>query len=80
MAVDPERVSCQFAVSLDEGRGEPVPAIRATIGDDLVPGTLQPGAFDALGVRGQVFVVVVSDCAWTLVIQRVPEPEPSDEP
>lgn len=80
VAVDPERVSCQFAVSLDEGRGEPVPAIRATIGDDLVPGTLQPGSFDALGVRGQVFVVVASDCAWTLVIQRVAEPEPSDEP
>ena len=80
VAVDPERVSCQFAVSLDEGRGEPVPAIRATIGDDLVPGTLQPGGFDALGVRGPVFVVVVSDCAWTLVIQRVPEPAPSDEP
>ena len=49
----------------------PVPAIRATIGNDLVPGTLQPGAFDALGVRGQVFVNVVSDCAWTLVIERV---------
>jgi len=80
VAVDPERVSCQFAVSLDEGRGAPIPAIRATIGDDLVPGTLQPGSFDALGVRGQVFVVVASDCAWTLVIQRVPEPEPSDEP
>ena len=73
-------MSCQFAVSLAKGRGEPVPAIRATIGDGLVPGTLQPGGFDALGVRGQVFVVVVSDCAWTLVIQRVPEPEPGDEP
>jgi hypothetical protein len=80
VAVDPERMSCQFAVSLAKGRGKPVPAIRATIGDGLVPGTLQPGGFDALGVRGQVFVVVVSDCAWTLVIQRVPEPETGDEP
>ena len=75
VAVDPERVSCQFSVSLAKGRGEGVPAIRATIGDDLVPGTLQPGGFDALGVRGPVFVVVVSDCAWALVIQRVPKPE-----
>ena len=76
VAVDPEGVSCQFAVSLAEGGEEPVPAIRATIGNDLVPGTLQPGAFRALGVRGQAFVAVVSDCAWTLVIQRVPESEP----
>ena len=80
VAVDPERTSCQFAVSLAEGGGEPVPAIRATIGNDLVPGTLQPGGFDALGVRGQVFVTVASDCAWTLVIERVVEPEPTDGP
>ena len=78
VAVDPEGTSCQFAVSLAEGGGDPVPAIRATIGNDLVPGTLQPGAFDALGVRGQAFVNVVSDCAWTLVIERVVEPEPTD--
>jgi hypothetical protein len=80
VAVDPERVSCRFAVSLAKGGGEPVPAIRATIGNDLVPGTFQPGAFDALGVRGQVFVVVASDCAWTLVIERLPRTEPGDEP
>jgi len=80
VAVDPEGTSCQFAVSLAEGGREPVPAIRATIGNDLVPGTLQPGAFDALGVRGQVFVTVASDCAWTLVIERVVEPEPTESP
>jgi hypothetical protein len=71
VAVDPEGVACSFAVSLAEGRDEPVPAIRATIGNDLVPGTLQAGSFDALDVRGQVFVSVASDCAWALVIQRV---------
>ncbi len=71
VAVDPEGVDCSFAVSLAEGRDEPVPAIRATIGNDLVPGTLQPGGFDDLDVRGQVFVSVVSDCAWALVIERV---------
>jgi len=80
VAVDPEGTSCRFAVSLAEGSGDPVPAIRATIGNDLVPGTLQPGAFDALGVRGQAFVRVVSDCAWTLVIERVVEPEPTESP
>lgn len=78
VAVDPERVACTFAVSLAEGSGDPVPAIRATIGNDIVPGTLQPASFDALGLRGQVFVSVVSDCAWTLVIERVPR-SPSDE-
>lgn len=71
VAVDPDGIDCSFAVSLAEGRDEPVPAIRATIGNDLVPGTLQPGGFDALDVRGQVFVGVVSDCAWALVIERV---------
>jgi hypothetical protein len=78
VAVDPEGIACSFAVSLAEGGGDPVPAIRATIGNDLVPGTLQPSAFDALDVRGQVFVTVVSDCAWTLVIERVPEAGPND--
>jgi hypothetical protein len=73
VAVDPEAVTCRLAVSLAEGGGEPVPAIRATIGNDLVPGTLQPTAFDALDVRGQVFVSVTSDCAWALVIERLPE-------
>jgi hypothetical protein len=78
VAADPERAGCSFAVQLATGSGEPVPAIRATIGDDLVPGILQTNAFDALGQRGLVFVSVTSDCAWTLAIVRVPEaPEPS---
>jgi hypothetical protein len=80
VAVDPEGVSCRFAVSLAKGGDEPVPAIRATIGNDLVPGTLQPGGFDALDVRGQVFVGVASDCAWALVIERMRQPESTDSP
>jgi hypothetical protein len=80
VAVDPEGEGCRFGVSLAEGRREPVPAIRATIGSDLVPGTLQPGAFDALDVRGQLFVSVASDCAWALVIERVREPATNDAP
>lgn len=79
IATDPERVRCEFAVLLAEGAADPVPAIRATIGNGVDPGTLQPGSFAALGVRGQVFVMVESDCAWTMVIVRVPDPleEPS---
>jgi hypothetical protein len=80
VATDPERVGCRFAVSLAEGDREPRQAILATIGNGIDPGTLQPGAFDALDVRGQAFVRVVSDCAWTLVIERVPEPEATDAP
>jgi hypothetical protein len=76
VAVDPERLRCDFAVLLAEGDAEPIPAIRATIGNDVVPGTLQPTSFDALGVRGEVFVTVSSDCAWTLVIQSVPDETP----
>jgi hypothetical protein len=80
VAVDAERVRCQFSVSLSVGTSDPVPAIRATVGNDVVPGTLQPASFNALGVRGQVFVSVDSDCAWTLVVQRMPDlasPPPS---
>ena len=74
-ATDLDGGGCRFAVSLAAGRDDPVPAIRSTIGNaDLVRGTLQPGSFDALGVRGPVFVAVASDCGWTLVIQRVPPP------
>jgi hypothetical protein len=84
VAVDPDGVRCQFSVLLAVGSGTPVPAIRATIGNALVPGTLQPNSFAALAVRGQVFVTVTSDCAWTLVIERVaeatPQPSPSAAP
>ena len=82
VAVDPEHSRCSFALSIEAGGGDPVPAIRATIGSDLVPGTLQPGSFDALGVRGQVFLTIRSDCAWTFVIERAvpPSPEPSPSP
>lgn len=82
VAVDPDAERCTFAVSMASGASQPVPAIRATIGADLVPGTLQPSSFDALGVRGQAFVTVTSDCAWSLVVVHVDEatPEPSGSP
>jgi hypothetical protein len=75
VATDLDGGGCRFAVSLAAAGDDPVPAIRSTIGNaDVVPGTLQPGSFDALGVRGPAFVTVMSDCGWTLVLQRVPEP------
>lgn len=80
VALDPERVRCEFAVLLAEGSSEPVLAIRATVGNGVDPGTLQPGGFAALGVRGQAFLTVESDCAWTLVIVRLPDASPAPAP
>ncbi|MEO5986877.1 MAG: SH3 domain-containing protein [Candidatus Limnocylindria bacterium] len=76
IAVDPERARCAFAVSLTPvAGGDPRPAIRATIGTGVDRGVLQPQSFAALAVRGPVFVAVISDCGWALVIQRAPPPE-----
>jgi hypothetical protein len=80
IAIDPDEVRCDFAVQLAEGDAAPVPAIRATIGNDVVPGTLQPTSFDALGVTGEVFVMVTSDCDWAFVIQRVADASPMPSP
>jgi hypothetical protein len=82
LARDPELVGCRFAVSLAVGSAAPIPAIRATLGATTIPGTLQPAYFaDQPTLRGQVFVTVDSDCAWTFVFERVPpEPEPTPTP
>jgi hypothetical protein len=76
IAGDPDGAGCRFAVSLTPaGEEDPIAAIRSTVGDgDVVPGTLQPASFDALGVRGETFVEVRSDCRWALLIQRVRDP------
>ncbi|HSK94204.1 MAG TPA: SH3 domain-containing protein [Candidatus Angelobacter sp.] len=80
-AVDPERRRCTFAVLLAPADGEPISAIRATVGSDLVPGTLQPTFFAAQPeLRGQVFLTVQSDCAWSLVVIRVPPPDDEASP
>jgi hypothetical protein len=77
VALDPEGVRCQFDVLLEPSSGEPVRAIRATVGNDVVPGTLQPSFLASQPtLRGPVFLSVASDCAWTLVVTRVPEPVP----
>ena len=80
IALDPERSRCAFSVTFTPaGGGEPIPAIRATIGTGIDRGTLQPQSFAALALSGPVFASVSSDCAWALVIVRIP-PEPSPSP
>jgi len=80
IALDPERVRCSFAVSFTPaGSSDGIPAIRATVGTGIDRGTLQPQSFAALGLRGSVFVGVTSDCAWALVIVRIP-PQASPSP
>lgn len=79
VTVDPERVSCRFAVSLAAGGGEPVPALRSPVGPDPIHGVLQSTFFIGQpGLRGQVFLATETDCAWALaVIRQEPEPPPS---
>lgn len=80
IAADPESIGCRFSVSLSPVGGEPVPAIRATVGSGIDRGTLQPQTFAALGVRGPVFLGVASDCDWALALVRVPSASPSPRP
>ena len=80
VAVDPEGVRCQFSILLAAGSGEPVPAIRATVGDTLIPGILQTSFFVSQpALRGQLFLTAETDCAWTLAVMRE-EPEPTPAP
>ncbi len=80
IALDPEHIRCSFGVSFTPAGGtDPVPAIRATIGTGVDRGTLQPQSFAALDLSGPVFATVTSDCAWALVIVRIP-PDASPSP
>lgn len=80
IALDPERSRCSFAVSFTPAAGgDPIPAIRATVGTEIDRGTLQPQSFATLGLGGPSFVGVRSDCAWALVIVGIP-PDPSSSP
>ncbi|HEX9609746.1 MAG TPA: SH3 domain-containing protein [Candidatus Limnocylindria bacterium] len=80
VAVDPEGVRCQFSILLAAGSGEPMPAIRSTVGDMLIPGILQSSFFVSQpALRGQLFLTAETDCAWTLAVMRedaAPTPAP----
>jgi hypothetical protein len=83
IALDPERTRCELTVAATVGSAPPIPLIRATVGNGIDPGTLQPGAFTALGLVGQAFIRVESDCMWALVLMHPPPPEtpsPSSSP
>jgi hypothetical protein len=73
-------VRCQLTVLLGNPDSTPIPVIRATVGNGVDPGILQPGSFASFGVRGQIFVSVESDCSWALVIVRLPTATPSPSP
>jgi hypothetical protein len=71
---------CAFFVDLAAGGGEPVKAIRATIGGVPAPGELFPSFFAAHnGLIGRPLTVSVrSDCSWALTfVQERPESSPS---
>jgi hypothetical protein len=71
---------CAFFVDLAAGGGEPVKAIRATIGGVPAPGELFPSFFaahDAL-IGRPLTVMVRSDCSWALTfVQERPKSSPS---
>lgn len=79
-AIDPDGVGCVFALDLRTGSGDPVPAIRAAVGNGPTPGVLGSDYFtDQPALRGQLFATVRSDCAWAITVVRV-LPSPSGSP
>jgi hypothetical protein len=71
---------CSFFVDLRAGSGEPVSAIRATIGGVPAPGELfsQFFAEHRSLVDTDLFVSVTSDCSWALTfVHQRPEPTPA---
>ncbi len=71
---------CSFFADLTAGSGEPVSAIRATVGGVPAPGELFSQFFaehDEL-IDTDLFVSVTSDCSWALTFaQQRPEPTPA---
>jgi hypothetical protein len=71
---------CSFFVNLAAGSGEPVSAIRATVGGVPAPGELFRQFFAGHPelIDGDVFVSVESDCSWALTfVQARPGPTPA---
>ncbi|HSM39010.1 MAG TPA: hypothetical protein VK838_06715 [Candidatus Limnocylindrales bacterium] len=70
---------CTFAVDLRAGSGDPVPAIRTTVGGYPAPGELFSQFFASHPeLRGDIFVTVTSQCSWALTFVRSPaQPSPA---
>ena len=76
-AVLPGGASCSFSADLVPGSGEPVPALRATLGTAPAPGNLYGDYFAGHPeLVGDVFLRVTSDCGWALSFIRS-EPLPA---
>jgi hypothetical protein len=77
IAAPPTADGCSFFVNLTAGSGEPIRAIRATVGGVPAPGDLFSQFFSEHRelVDTDVFVTVTSDCSWALTfIHQLPQP------
>ncbi len=73
----PGAAGCSFSADLVPGAGEPVPALRATLGSAPAPGNLFGDFFAGHPeLVGDIFLRVTSDCGWALSIIRS-EPLPA---
>ncbi len=80
LAAPPSSEGCSFFVDLSAAGGDPVHAIRSTVGGVPAPGQLFPSFFAAHhGLIGsELSVSVTSDCSWALTFVRErPEASPS---
>ena len=67
----PGAAGCSFSADLVPGAGDPIPAIRATLGAAPAPGNLYGDFFTAHPeLTGDVFLRVTSDCGWALTFLR----------
>lgn len=75
LAAPPTQDGCSFFVNLTAGSGEPVTAIRATVGGVPAPGELFRQFFTAHPrlIDADLFVSVESNCSWALTfVQQRP--------
>ncbi|HEX2141191.1 MAG TPA: SH3 domain-containing protein, partial [Candidatus Limnocylindria bacterium] len=81
IASPPTDLGCSFAVDLRPGGGQPVPAIRSTVGAFPAPGEVFSDYFAGHPelIGPEVFVIVTSDCSWALTFVR-PDPAASPTP
>lgn len=67
----PGAAGCSFSADFVPGSGDPVPAVRATLGTAPAPGNLYGDYFTAHPeLVGDVFLRVTSDCGWALTFVR----------